>query len=172
METKVEDLEKASEATNHENAMLRAQVERMNVELKEYRKRLSWVSSNSGVRSQTTNTQSRNNNTGAGSSDFQFQFPKFGDSPSTAIFNTSNSQRNSQPPARAVQRTSSTPSVQAISPKPNSAGRHSMSEVMQNARNSNQNSSNNSPMNQLAASPPSYTAQPSQNSPLRLSILF
>lgn len=142
------------------------------MELKEYRKRLSWVSTNGGIRSQATNNQSRNNNTGAGSSDFQFQFPKFGDSPSTAIFNTSNNQRTSQPPPRAAQRTSSTPNTQVISPAPSSTGRHSMSEVMQNARNSNQNSNNNSPRNQLAASPPSYTAQPPQNSIDSLSGLF
>lgn len=171
LETKVEDLEKASEATNHENAMLRAQVERMNVELKEYRKRLSWVSSNGGIRSQTTSNQSRSNTTGPGSSDFQFQFPKFGDSPSTTIFSTSTTQRNSQPPARAVQRTSSTPTAQAISPASSSTTRHSMSEVMR-PRNSNRDSNNNSPMNQLAASPPSYTTQPLPNAMDNLSGLF
>lgn len=152
--------------------MLRAQVERMSVELKEYRKRLSWVSSNGGVRTQTTNSSSRNSNTGAGSSDFQFQFPKFGDSPSTAIFSTSNAQRTSQPPARTTQRTSSTPSTQAISPPPSSIPRHSISGAMQNTFSSNQTSTSNSPLNQLAASPPSYTVQPNQGSVDSLSGLF
>lgn len=151
--------------------MLRAQVERMNVELKEYRKRLSWVSSN-GIRSQTTNNQSRNSITGAGSSDFQFQFPKFGDSPSTTIFNSTSNQRNSQPPVRTVQRTSSNPNTHTASPATSSVGRHSMSEAVQNTRSSNQNSSSNSPMNQLAASPPSYNTQPVQNSIDSLSGLF
>lgn len=172
LETENEDLKKASEAAHHENATLRAQLERQSVELKEYRKRLSWVSSNGGIRSQTTNNQSRNSMTGAGTSDFQFQFPKFGDSPSTAIFNTTNDQRNSQPPARTVQRTSSNPNTQTASPTTSSVGRHSMSEAIQNTRNPNQNSSSNSPLNQLAASPPSYNTQPVQNSIDSLSGLF
>lgn len=41
LETKVQDLEKASESANHENVILRAKVERMAAELKEYKKRLS-----------------------------------------------------------------------------------------------------------------------------------
>ncbi|KAA8565823.1 hypothetical protein EYC84_009644 [Monilinia fructicola] len=41
LETKVEDLEKASESANHENSILRAQIERMSMELREYKKRLS-----------------------------------------------------------------------------------------------------------------------------------
>lgn len=172
METKIEDLEKASEAANHENSILKAQVERMSVELKEYRKRLSWVSSNGGVRAQTTNNSTRSSNTGVGSSDFQFQFPKFGDSPSTAIFSTSNIQKSPQMTARATQRTSSTPNAQSVSPAPNPVPRHSISGVMQKAHPSNQNSTNNSPMNQLAASPPSYTIQSNQNSVDSLSGLF
>lgn len=153
--------------------MLRAQVERMNVELKEYRKRLSWVSTNGAVRSQTANTQSRNSATGAGSSDFQFQFPKFGDSSPATSFNNSTNQTNIvPPPARPAQRTSSTPNSQAISPAVSSVGRHSMSAAVQNTRNTTQNSNGNSPMNQLAASPQTYNAQSHQNSIDSLSGLF
>lgn len=144
----------------------------MSVELKEYRKRLSWASSNSGARAQSVNTSSRNSITGVGSSDFQFQFPKFGDSPSTGIFSTSNIQKSPQSTARATQRTSSTPNAQSVSPAPNPIPRHSMSSVMQNTQPSNQKSTSNSPMNQLAASPPSYTAQPNHNSVDSLSGLF
>lgn len=172
LETKVEDLEKASEATNHENAILKAQVERLNVELKEYRKRLSWVSSNGGVRAQSTNNSSRNSSTGVGSSDFQFQFPKFGDSPSTALFTTSKTPSNPQPAPRATQRTSSTPNAQSISPTPNPVPRHSISGAMQNVLPSNKNSTTNSPRNQLAASPTTYNGQSNQNSIDSLSGLF
>jgi AP-1-like transcription factor len=41
LETKVGELEKLSESQNHENSLLRAQVERQQVELREYKKRLS-----------------------------------------------------------------------------------------------------------------------------------
>ncbi|MCJ1377527.1 DNA-binding transcription factor yap1 [Xylographa soralifera] len=79
LETKVEDLEKASESTNHENGLLRAQVDRLQTEVKEYRKRLS-VNPNAANRSppqimgQSMSSKSNwdiNNN-------FQFEFPLFG----------------------------------------------------------------------------------------------
>src|ERR1700759_4777927 len=72
LETKVEDLEKASESANHENGLLRAQVERLQVELKEYRKRLSWVSSNGLNRSQPVSFNQGRNSSGNNQNDFQF----------------------------------------------------------------------------------------------------
>ncbi len=74
-------MEKASEHTNHENGRLRAQVERLSNELKEYRKRLSLgVTAASRSPPSTALSQPRNtfNNN---SNDFQFAFPKFGDLP-------------------------------------------------------------------------------------------
>ncbi|KAI9659603.1 MAG: DNA-binding transcription factor yap1 [Alyxoria varia] len=50
LEDKVADLEKASEAANHENGVLRAQVQRLQDEVKQYRKRLSSDSSGSSPR--------------------------------------------------------------------------------------------------------------------------
>ena len=73
----MEDLEKASESANHENGILRAQVDRLQSELKEYRKRLS-------INSATVNRsplQSKSN--WDINSNFQFEFPKFGDSNSS-----------------------------------------------------------------------------------------
>lgn len=93
LETKVEDLEKASEASNHENGLLKAQVERLQVELKEYRKRLSWISSNGIGRSNSLNSGAQRNTNSNSANDFQFEFPKFGDLPamsSTNIFNNAN----------------------------------------------------------------------------------
>lgn len=81
LETKVDDLEKASESTNHENGRLRAQVDRLNNELKEYKKRLSMNGSGLGrsppsaAALQSRKSWSNNQN------DFQFAFPKFGDLP-------------------------------------------------------------------------------------------
>ncbi|KAI9793794.1 MAG: DNA-binding transcription factor yap1 [Candelina submexicana] len=80
LETKVEDLEKASESTNHENGLLRAQVERLQTELKDYRKRLSAAGSSLG-RSPPLGGKSQSNLTkGAGmaaANTYQFDFPRF-----------------------------------------------------------------------------------------------
>lgn len=88
LESKVEDLEKASESTNHENGRLRAQVERLNAELKEYKKRLS-LSGTRASRSPAAAAaayQSRPSwNTNQ--NDFQFAFPKFGDLPGSNFMN-------------------------------------------------------------------------------------
>ena len=76
---KVDELEKASEAANHENAKLKATIETLQTEVKEYRKRLS-VNSNTNGGSPTFagigQPYSRaswdiNNN-------FSFEFPTFG----------------------------------------------------------------------------------------------
>ncbi|RMZ83141.1 hypothetical protein DV738_g1380, partial [Chaetothyriales sp. CBS 135597] len=92
LETKVEDLERSSEAASHENDLLKAQVERLQVELKEYRKRLSWISSGGIGRSNSIGRPSSFNN----QSDFQFEFPKFGDmpQPSSSVSTSGNSPSN------------------------------------------------------------------------------
>ncbi|KAK2850747.1 hypothetical protein FQN49_005355 [Arthroderma sp. PD_2] len=89
LETKVEDLERASQNTNHENTLLRAHVQRLQVELKEYRKRLSWISSGNSIspttgllnQARNLHAQSRINN------EFSFDFPKFGDLPGAHMQN-------------------------------------------------------------------------------------
>lgn len=86
----MEDLEKASESANHENGLLRAQVDRLQVELKEYRKRLSWVGNGVGGRPSPVGANagaSTRNGSGPTNTDFQFEFPKFGDLPGAHIFN-------------------------------------------------------------------------------------
>lgn len=86
LETKVDELEKASEATNHENGRLRAQVEKMSIELKEYRKRMSLNTTAAGYSPPPSVTQSHSYGNG---SDFQFNFPKFGDLPASFMSNGS-----------------------------------------------------------------------------------
>ncbi|PGH08145.1 hypothetical protein GX51_01298 [Blastomyces parvus] len=89
LETKVEELEKNSQSTTNENKLLRAQVEKLQVEVKEYRKRLSWINSgtsllpstSSSLRSSDYKNSSRRNG-----NDFSFEFPKFGDLPTTHMF--------------------------------------------------------------------------------------
>jgi len=88
LETKVGELEKASDAANHENGLLRAQVERLQMELREYRKRLSLNSTGlnrtpplaSGFSSLLSS--STNSNT---SSSFSFDFPRFGGLPGAQL---------------------------------------------------------------------------------------
>ncbi|KAF1845078.1 AP1-like transcription factor-like protein [Cucurbitaria berberidis CBS 394.84] len=79
LETKVQELEKASDATNHENGLLRAQVQRLQMELREYRKRLSLNSTglNRAPPPAAGFSSLLNNN----SSNFSFDFPRFGGLP-------------------------------------------------------------------------------------------
>ena len=80
----MDDLEKVSEATNHENGRLRAQVEKLNMELREYRKRLSINSTAAGHSPPPAASQNRSLFAGNGN-DFQFAFPKFGDLPGASF---------------------------------------------------------------------------------------
>ena len=86
LETKVAELEKASDSANHENGLLRAQVQRLQMELREYRKRLSLNSSGLSNRSPPTGGfSSMLNNMASTTSSFQFEFPRFGGLPGAHI---------------------------------------------------------------------------------------
>ncbi|KAI9827657.1 MAG: DNA-binding transcription factor yap1 [Phylliscum demangeonii] len=101
LEVKVADLEKASESANHENGLLRAQVARLQDELKEYRKRLAGGRRPSGhsppghpsFMSRTADGIDNNNT-------FQFEFPKFGGLPGSRLFNTGSFAKADAEPAR------------------------------------------------------------------------
>ncbi|KAH0557081.1 hypothetical protein GP486_005133 [Trichoglossum hirsutum] len=82
LETKVADLEKASESANHENSLLRAQVGRLQTEVKEYRRRLHL---NGGGIGRTPSVNGiglpaylTKNSLSNASSNFSFEFPRFG----------------------------------------------------------------------------------------------
>lgn len=118
LETKVDDLEKASEATNNENSVLKAQIERLTVELNEYRSRVSWVNAQGPARRQSSAipsvVPSRNAAYNPGTSDFQFQFPKFGTTSFAGMFpatTPSSSQDERQLQATQTGQTSSTTST-------------------------------------------------------------
>ena len=123
LETKVDELEKESETKNHENGLLRAQVARLQIELREYRKRLS-LNSTGLNRSPSLNGMSnllqKKTNT---SPAFEFEFPRFGGLPGSHIFNndalTKDSAKNT-----TLNRSTSTPnaSSNAISSRNDSAG--------------------------------------------------
>ncbi|KAL1871187.1 hypothetical protein VTK73DRAFT_2238 [Phialemonium thermophilum] len=89
LEAKVQELEKASQTANHENQLLRAKIERMTVELGEYKKKLSVAATprSSPHGPPRPFGQSFVNNINDVS--FQFEFPKFGSlpGPSSAVNN-------------------------------------------------------------------------------------
>lgn len=78
------------EADKHENGLLKAQVERLQTELKESRKRLSL--NGSGVKGSPPlaasygGAQRSNSGPTASNNNFQFEFPKFGGLPGSQIF--------------------------------------------------------------------------------------
>ncbi|KAF4632865.1 hypothetical protein G7Y89_g5266 [Cudoniella acicularis] len=133
LETKVEDLQKASESANQENSMLRAQVEKMSVELREYRKRLSL---NSGIgRSPSLNSTLPPYLAGKGLGttglnnpndvNFQFEFPRFGRLPGPSLTSIQNGTRQSASPpvaqssASPIERNQVSPRSQTLqSPTP------------------------------------------------------
>ncbi|XXG96113.1 DNA-binding transcription factor yap1 [Hypoxylon texense] len=84
LETKVEELEKASSVTSTENTQLRAQIEKLTMELNEYKKKLTLIGTGSTPRSVSDSAARRNQSFGSAAiqnlSDvnFQFEFPKFG----------------------------------------------------------------------------------------------
>lgn len=95
LEDSVEKLQKTSDMTNQENGLLRAQVERLQVELREYRKRLSWMASGSGnaISAMSSNSIPTAHSKGAyglQNNEFLFDFPKFGDLPGGHLFNGAN----------------------------------------------------------------------------------
>ncbi|CZR52035.1 related to AP1-like transcription factor [Phialocephala subalpina] len=129
LETKVDDLQKASESANHENSILRAQIEKMSMELREYRKRLSLTG---GVgRSPSLNNglppylagKGLGNGAANNPSDvnFQFEFPRFGrlpGPPATSVATTTvNGNRSSSSPSLTNQQTPSPVERGQISPR-------------------------------------------------------
>ncbi|KAG6010684.1 hypothetical protein E4U21_005183 [Claviceps maximensis] len=92
LETKVEELEKASEATNHENLKLRAQVQQITTELAQYKQRLAAMVHKPASREKTLFDDAALNNLNDVS--FQFEFPKFGALPGPP---TNSRQSKSQP---------------------------------------------------------------------------
>lgn len=73
----MDDLEKASESANHENGLLRAQVERLQTELIEYRKRLSVNPPVNRFSPQTSPHGLSSKSQWDINNNFQFAFPKF-----------------------------------------------------------------------------------------------
>jgi AP-1-like factor len=88
LETKVGELEKASDATNQENGLLRAQVQRLQTELREYRKRLSLNSTGMTRTPPLAAGFSSMLNNNSGNNNFSFEFPRFGGLPGTQLLDS------------------------------------------------------------------------------------
>ena len=95
---KVQELEKASEAVNHENEVLKQKVDKMTVELSEYKKRVTPMNS-SGRPAILSNSNIRpfgqpivNNISDV---NFQFEFPKFGVLPGPSPVSNNGSAKSS-----------------------------------------------------------------------------
>ncbi|CZS97441.1 related to AP1-like transcription factor [Rhynchosporium agropyri] len=123
LETKVEDLEKASESANHENSILRAQIEKMSMELREYRKRVS--SSGAPGRNTAPNNGLPTYSNGFGNGglnnpndvNFQFEFPRFGRLPGPPAASILNATRSSTAPSVASKQDLSPVDQGQVSPR-------------------------------------------------------
>ncbi|KAL1306179.1 hypothetical protein AAFC00_004281 [Neodothiora populina] len=101
LETKVESLSKASEADRQENGVLRAQVERLQAELREYKKRMSMTSTGVSQSPPSVSRFDSRSNSKPGS-DFQFDFPAFGNLPGSHLFDAQTKRDNVSSAAGAV----------------------------------------------------------------------
>ncbi|RSL75923.1 hypothetical protein CEP51_010425 [Fusarium floridanum] len=106
LETKVEELEKASQAANHENGLLRAQVERMTSELHQYKQKVSLMTNSKALpREKVPFGNAAVSN--LGDVNFQFEFPKFGMLPGPPV---NKPQRSGSSPTSPLQKTYPSPS--------------------------------------------------------------
>lgn len=78
LETKVEELQKASEAVNHENELLRAKVEKMTAELNGFKQKFSQVTNARPTTQGPTKPFGQPFISNLNDLNFQFEFPKFG----------------------------------------------------------------------------------------------
>ncbi|KAF5027291.1 hypothetical protein F66182_585 [Fusarium sp. NRRL 66182] len=90
LETKVEELEKASQAANHENGMLRAQVEQMTAELNQYKQKVSVMTNPRALPKEKVPFGSAAVSN-LSDVNFQFEFPKFGMLPGPPVNKTQRS---------------------------------------------------------------------------------
>lgn len=108
-------MEKASQAANHENELLKQKVERMTVELNEYKKRVTIQNTSGHPASMLSNNNLRAFGHPVVSNlndvNFQFEFPKFGVLPGPSP--TSNKDSGKHPSVASIKRSSSDSSGQS-----------------------------------------------------------
>ncbi|OTB03666.1 hypothetical protein M426DRAFT_174320 [Hypoxylon sp. CI-4A] len=114
LETKVEELEKVSTATHTENSQLRSQIDKLTLELNEYKKKLSLVNHSGRPLSGTAHRNAAFGNAAIqnlNDVNFQFEFPKFGVLPGPqdshkngskqSLYNNSSSSSGNSPNSQA-----------------------------------------------------------------------
>ncbi|OBT50530.1 hypothetical protein VE04_09178 [Pseudogymnoascus sp. 24MN13] len=108
LETKVQDLEKASEAANHENLILRAKVDKMTSELKEYKQAaVSRQTGNPLMPMLSTYQKAGQAPHNPNDVNFSFEFPKFGQLPGPPVLTKpSKSTSPGEAPSRSTSFTS------------------------------------------------------------------
>ncbi|KAF2468481.1 AP1-like transcription factor-like protein [Lindgomyces ingoldianus] len=145
LEAKVSELEKASDATNHENGLLRAQVQRLQMELREYRKRLSLNSTGLNRSPPVTGGFSSLLGGGSTANNFQFEFPRFGGLPGAQLLDNG-------PLSKSANKPVSIPSANPPA-RQNSTGRLSpRSQTNSTNANSPEKDSSTTPTNSVQTS--------------------
>lgn len=118
LETKVEELEKASEVDKKEKDALRAKVDKMTVELNEYKKRVSLLANGRPSYQGPANPFGAPFLNKMNDVNFQFEFPKFGTLPGPNLTNETKKSSTSTTASHPPKRTNS----DQLSPTDNSAG--------------------------------------------------
>jgi len=132
----VTELSKTQEADKHENGLLKAQVERLQSELREYRKRLSLNSAgvNRSPALPASGGQQRSSSASSYGGNFHFDFPKFGGLPGSQMFGSQSLSNGPSP-------TSSTQDITPTQPQPGAKSGRSLSPQNQQSQNSNTSNS-------------------------------
>lgn len=139
METRVEELEKASADANSENGILKAKIERLQNELRDYKKRLSLNSSTFSQANPMSNQLSMflANNNSAANNTFNFEIPQFGNLPTATTNIFGNTELTTSPTSATPQSNGRQSSIGAAmgasglngrSASPQSQGRASISK--------------------------------------------
>ncbi|KAF2716841.1 PAP1-domain-containing protein [Polychaeton citri CBS 116435] len=174
METKITELTEAQEADKHENGLLKAQVERLQVELREYRKRLSLNSTRAGGGSppqNAVNSQQRSNSTSSFNNGFQFDFPKFGGLPGSQIFGNDtfgasgangNNVNNATPHQTTHSPSGSTGTGSSVQQHPSPLSRQNSAARSLSPQNT-QTFQTNTPSSQLSNFDPAFTSYSTSN---------
>ncbi|KAG9675339.1 PAP1-domain-containing protein, partial [Aureobasidium melanogenum] len=153
LETKVEALSKAQEQDKHENGLLRAQVQRLQSELGEYKKRMSYASGGIAAHSPPSVARVASRSNSNSQADFQFDFPKFGALPGNQLFgnNIQSSREKIVSPPAVPTATLSRSNSMGRNPSPGTqASNHQMSSG-HNSRSGSMNKGTNSPLAQVSA---------------------
>jgi AP-1-like factor len=158
LETKVDALSKAQEQDKQENGILRAQVQRLQTELGEYKKRMSYGSG--GITSQSPPSAARvgSRSNSNSQNDFQFDFPKFGALPGNQLFgnNISSNREKTVSPSAGPNATLPRSNSMGRNPSPGThVGNHQMSSG-NNSRSGSINKETNSPLTQVSAMGTTY----------------